>query len=180
MHTVSNTPPPYMRKCKRHGVFYNHEKFDSCAVCRASSTEPRLVLSRILMAVMGALLVGSGLYLVSGPAVAMLAHAGDDALARTESTIRIDPAAVNTEIAGMDDIMDGLATETTLADAARAVTVLADAVGNLQGPPPPLLGRFKTELMRFNERIMSSTESPDIASARADWQDVRARVFGTN
>lgn len=182
MSTLSHAPPPYMRQCRRHSVFYNGEKFDSCAVCRASTDAPRLALGGLALALAGLVFIGAGLFLVTGPAIAGLARIGDKALARTESTIRIDPNSVRVELARVESLVyrDEPAGPEEIG---QSLDGLADAIGSLRGPPRPILANFKKQVSLLRSRVAPSDAGAyPLANQqiRTEWEVVRQRVFGTS
>ncbi len=178
---TSERPAP-LKRCNRHGVLFNEELYNSCAVCRASANSPKLAISSLLSGLAGIGLIGCGVAIAGGPTMMALAEAGDRAMAETAQTMRLDPHPVRIEIESLEKLVYGIG---PLADepgpAIRAAAAdLAQSVTELNGATASLIGRFGREIEAFGARSdprRSGDPSSHELTTSVDWETVRSRIF---
>ena len=104
---TSERPAP-LKLCDRHGMLFNEELYNSCAVCRASANSPKMAISSLLTGLAGIGLIGCGVAIAGGPTMMALAEAGDRAMAETAQTMRLDPHRVRIEIESLEKLVYGI------------------------------------------------------------------------
>lgn len=178
--------PPTMVRCKRHGVFYNPDKYDGCAVCRSGSQQTqeyrRFSPITFLIGIAGVAVIG----LVVGKGTRSVAARGDAVMAETSRTaVRLDPNAFRSEVESLEAIVyaEGAASFHHGSSILHAANTLSDVIRSKE---VGLIGQSRQhqailEIQSFGQRQAAAEDVGyavmDLSQARADWEEVRARVF---
>ena len=175
-----------MVRCNRHGVFYNPDKYDGCAVCRSGThqTQEYRKLSPVTF-VIGIVSVGV-IGLIVGKGTRTVATHGDAVMADVARTaIRLDPNVFRKEMEVLEDLVyaEGTASFHHGSSILQAASTLSDVIKNKE---VGLLGQSRQqqailEILSFGERQAAAEDVGyavmDLSQTRTDWEDVRTRVF---
>ncbi len=175
-----------MVRCNRHGVFYNPDRFDGCAVCRSgaqkSQEDRKLSPVALLAGVVGIAVVG----LMVGKGLMSAAAHGDSVMEEASRTAnRIDPNTYRSEVEALEELVyaERVPSFDYGGSILRAASTLSDMIRSKESG---LLLRSRNqqasmEILSFGQGQAASEEVGyalmDLSVTRTEWEEVRGRVF---